>query len=341
MKIFPLNIARLVIHATITFLLTYLAYTPEIVMSEGLHEKAETFAREAGAEFTTRLRSVSEANELNGVIGMIDAMTGHTDGLAGLVTSSVRDMIKTKLPPRVALNNPDILQWASFGALVVVLSSLVTVFLWSTVDEPKKRALLGVILLVPMLLVALFCTQILGQSGIYQFDSWNMEIYGVAGAIILGLALFGRPLPNFAAGLLALTIYAVVSLVNSGQLPGAHNKTLAAADSLSDIKTNLIDPKMAELAKIPIAGPMIVDFVDQIWRSPDYQQEIEAVKKQTDVAAGSLRTLGIAEIAAGWLEVLVICTMLNIAVVAVSRDLSLLRSARAAAFAVLPGSDTP
>jgi hypothetical protein len=340
-KIFPLNFSRLLVHAATTFVLVYLAYTPEIVISEGLHEKAEVFAREAGAEFSARIRSVSEANEMNGVLGMVDALIGREDGLAGLVTSTVRDMITAKLPPRVTLANQSILRWALFGAVITALGSVLGVLLWSKIDSAKLRATIGIALFVPVVIVVIMLTQAALPTGTLGFDSWNAEIYGTAAAIIVGFALFGRPLPYVAGGLVGLSIYAAVGLAHSGQLPGVRNQTLAAAESLSDIKGNLIDPKMAELSKIPIAGPLIVDFVDQIWRSPEHQQEIVALKKNTELAAASLRSLGTAEVAAGWLEVLVICGMLNIALVAVSRDMSLLRNAQAAAKAALPGPDTP
>lgn len=341
MRITPLNIGRLAIHMGVTFLLVYLAYVPEIVMSEVLHDKAELFAQAAGAEFTTRMRSVSEANEISGVLGMIDTLTGHENGLAGLVTSTVRAMIDSKLPPRKTLASATILGWASFGALLVALATTLSVLLWSKIGSRKMRGWLGAALAIPMVLVVLWLTDAAGSAVGSAFDTWNVAIYGASVAIIMSVALIGRPLPTLFAGALGLFIYAGVGIALSDQLPGARNQTMAAAASLSDIKGNLIDPKMAELAKIPIAGPLVVDFVNQFWQSPEHRQEIEQMKQHTEVAAQNLRALGVAEIAAGWLEVLFICIMLNLALSAVSRDMSLLRSAQAAAAAALPGPDTP
>ncbi|MBM4253540.1 MAG: hypothetical protein FJ146_16350 [Deltaproteobacteria bacterium] len=341
MRISPLNIGRLAIHVGVTFLLVYLAYVPEIVMSEGLHDKAELFAKAAGAEFTTRMRSISEAKEIGGLLGMIDTLTGHENGLEGLVTSTVRALIDSKLPPRMALSSDKVLRWASFGALIVALASTLSVLLWTKIGSRNIRGWLGAALAIPLVVVVLWVTEAAASVGGSTFDTWNVAIYGASVAIIMSVALIGRPLPNLLAGALGLLIYAGVGITLSGQLPGAHNQTLAAAASLSDIRGNLIDPKMAELGKIPIAGPLMVDFVNQFWQSPEHKQEIEQLKQHTDVAAQNLRALGITEIAAGWLEVLFICIMLNLALGAISRDMSLLRSAQAAAAAALTGPDTP
>ena len=307
------NLRRVSLYSVLAFCLVYVAYLPELFIVNAIRTKAEQIALDAGSAATQRIKSLTEANDLGGVMGMVDAVAGG-GGISGLASKTIGDAILKPFPARISFDSPQILHWAVFGLLLVAAiqawSWLLMTLLTSRLSQ-TLASILGTPLIVAM---SLLLAQFLTLRSWDWTDQWNAILYGTTITLIVLSAINLRPMKPLLAGLLGLCLYTGLGVIRDGYIPGYHHATLEKATLFKDVKANVIDPKLAELGELAIVGPMISDFVNQAWTNPDFATEVNLIKTQSSRAADSLRIGGTAEVMSGWLEVFVICLVTALAI---------------------------
>ena len=307
------NLRRVSLYSVLTFSLVYMAYLPELFVVNSVRTKAEQIAQDAASGAAQRIKNLTDANDMGGIMGMVDAFAGG-GGISGLARKTISEAILKPFPARISFDAPQIFHWAVFGLLL-----LAAIQLWSLIVVVKLRSRLyqhlACVLGTPLIVaVSLLFAQFLTLRSWDWGDHWNVVLYGTTTTLIVLRAINLRPLKPLLAGVLGLCVYTGLGVIRDGYIPGYHHATLESARRFGDVKANVIDPKLAELSEMAIVGPMISDFVNQAWNNPDFAAEVSLIKAQSSRAAESLRLVGTAEVVSGWLEVFAISLVMAIAI---------------------------
>ena len=316
------NLRRVSLYSVLAFCLVYVAYLPELFVVNAIRTKAEQIALDAGSVAAQRIKSLTAANDLGGVMGMVDAFAGG-GGISGLASKTIGEAILKPFPARIRFDAPQILHWAVFGLLLVAAIQAWTWLLMTMLPSRLSQRLASILVTPLIVAVSLLLAHFLTLRSWDWNDPWNVALYGTTTTLIVLSMINLRPLQPLLAGLLGLCIYAGLGVIRDGYIPGYHHATLEKGLLFSDVKANVIDPKVAELSDLAIVGPMITDFVDQAWTNPDFATEVNLIKTQSSRAADSLRIAGTAEVMSGWLEVFTICVVTALATLSLREDVAI------------------
>ena len=314
------NLRRVSLYSVLTFCLVYMAYLPELFVVNSVRTKAEQIAQDAASGAAKRIKSLTDANDLGGIMGMVDAFAGGGGGISGLASKTIGEAILKPFPARISFDAPQILHWAVFGLLLVA-----AIQIWSLIVVKELRSRLyqqlACVLGTPLIVaVCLLFAQFLTLRSWDWADHWNTVLYGTTTTLIVLSAINLRPVQPLLAGVLGLCMYTGLGVIRDGYIPGYHHATLESARLFGDVKANVIDPKLAELSELAIVGPIISDFVNQAWNNPDFAAEVSLIKAQSSRAAESLRMVGTAEVVSGWLEAFAISLVTAMAISGLIKD---------------------
>jgi hypothetical protein len=82
------NLRRVSLYSVLTFSLVYMAYLPELFVVNSVRTKAEQIAQDAASGAAQRIKNLTDANDMGGIMGMVDAFAGG-GGISGLARKTI------------------------------------------------------------------------------------------------------------------------------------------------------------------------------------------------------------------------------------------------------------